>query len=183
LCLCSHNRAGHLFRGGVSYRTSVWRDWVIVDWHRDGKLPNRIYGFVDLRALPAHLTRSNHVNCGGLNNIKPGIYAIVEATVMLSEGIAGSELFDVLTAEVSEFDDGAVSKLMFHLADVEAFEEPCVVVPNVGGANNSCSWVEPKARWSELFVQWLCAPHSYDKTEDSTALEQLEQEEEDTHDE
>jgi len=58
LCSC-YNRAGHLFRGDVSYRVSVWRDWVIVDWHRDGKLPNRICVFVDLRALPAHLTRSN----------------------------------------------------------------------------------------------------------------------------
>jgi len=44
-------------------------------------------------------TRSNRVNCGGLNNIKPGIHAIVEATVMPSEGVAGSELFDVLTTE------------------------------------------------------------------------------------
>ena len=102
---------------------------------------------------------------------------------MLNEGVAGSELFDVLTTEVSEFDDGAVTKLKFYLADVEAFKEPCVVVPNVGGANNSYFWVEPKARWSELFVQWLRAPHSYDKTEDLTALEQLEQEEEESDDE
>jgi len=182
LCSCC-NRAGHLFRGDVSHCASAWRDWAIVDWHRDGKLPNRVCGFVDLRALPAHLTRSNRVNCGGLNNIKPGICAIVEATVMLSEGVAGSELFDVLTTEASEFDDGAVTKLKFCLADVEAFKEPCVVVPNVGGANNSCFWVEPKARWSELFVQWLRAPHSCDKTEDLTALEQLQQEEEETDDE
>jgi len=73
--------------------------------------------------------------------------------------------------------------LKFYLADVEAFEEPCVVVPNVGGANTSYFWVEPKARWSELFVQWLCAPHSYDKTEDLTTVEQLVQEEEEIDDE
>jgi len=79
--------------------------------------------------------------------------------------------------------NGAVSKLKFYLAGVEAFMEPCVVVPNVGGANNSYFWVEPNARWSEMFVQWLCAPHSYDKAEDLTAFEQLEQEEEDTDDE
>jgi len=112
LCICC-NQAGHLFRADVSCHKSVWRDWVIVDWHREGQLPNRIYGFVDLRALPAHLTRSNRINCGYLNNIKPGICAIVEATVMFSEGLAGSELFDVLTTEASEFDDGAVSKLNF----------------------------------------------------------------------
>jgi len=68
LCGCC-NRAGHLFHADVSDHKSVWRDWVIVDWHRDGQLPNRICGFVDLRALPAHLTRSNSINCGGLNNI------------------------------------------------------------------------------------------------------------------
>jgi len=102
---------------------------------------------------------------------------------MLSEGVPGSELFDVLTTEVSEFNDGAVLKFKFYLADVDAFKEPCVVVPNVGGANNSYFWVEPKARWLEMFVQWLRSPHSYDKTEDLTALEQLEQEEEDTDDE
>jgi len=32
LCSC-HNRAGHLFCGDVSHRVSVWRDWVIVEWH------------------------------------------------------------------------------------------------------------------------------------------------------
>mgnify|MGYP000423041102 CR=1 FL=1 len=63
-------------------------------------------------------------------NIKWGICAIIEATAMLSEGVAGSKLFDVFTPEVSEFNDGVVSKLKFYLADVEAFKEPCVVVPN-----------------------------------------------------
>jgi len=57
--------------------------------------------------------------------------------------------------------------------------EPCVVVPNVGGANNSYFWVEPRARWSEMFIEWLRAPHIYDKMEDLTALQQLRQEETD----
>jgi len=57
---------------------------------------------------------------------------------MLSEGVAGSESLDVLTTEASEFNNGAVSKLKFYLADMEAFEKPCVVVPNISGANNSC---------------------------------------------
>jgi len=178
-----YDQAGHLFCGDVSYRKSVWRDWVIVNWQRDGQLSNQIYGFVDLRTPPADLARSNRINYDGLNNIKPRICVIVEATTMLSEGIARSEMFDVLTTEVSQFEDGAVSKLKFYLADVEAFMEPCVVVPNVGGTNNSYFWVEPKARWSEMFVQWRHAPHSCDKTEDRTALEQSEQEEEDTDDE
>jgi len=178
-----YNRAGHIFRGDVSFRKSVWRDWVVINWQKEGQLPNRIYGFVDLRALPGNLVRSNRINYGGLSNIKPGIYAIVEATIMLSDGVAGSELFDVLTTEAGEFENGLVTKLKFYLADVEAFMEPCVVVPNVGGANNSYFWVEPRARWSEMFVEWLRAPHTYDKMEDLTAIQQLRQEEEETDDE
>ena len=168
-----YTRAGHKFRADLSYRKNVWRDWVIVNWGRDGKLPNRIYGFVDLSALPNNLQRSNGINYGGLSNIKPGIYAIVEATLEGCEGVIGRELFDVLETEVGEFDDGMVSKLKFYLADVNAFMEPCVVVPNVGGPNNSYFWLEPKARWSELFVKWLRAPHTQDITEDLTALQQM----------
>ena len=110
-------------------------------------------------------------------NIKPATYAMVEATTLGCEGVSGSEFFDVLETEVSEFDNGMVlTKLKFYLADVESFMKPCVVVPNVGGPTNSYFWAEPRARWSELFVKRLRAPHSYDKTEDLTALEQLEQE-------
>jgi hypothetical protein len=168
-----YNREGNIFRGDLSYRKNVWRDWVVVNWFRDGQLPNRIYGFLDLRSLPSDLTRSDRINYGGLTNIKPAIYAIVEATVEGCEGVTGSELFDVLTTEVGEIEDGSVTKLKFYLADVEAFKEPCVVVPNVGGPNNSYFWLEPKARWSKLFIQWLRAPHCDDKTEDLTALDQM----------
>jgi len=66
-----------------------------------------------------------------------------------------------------------VTKLKFCLADVDAFEEPCAVVPNVGGPDNSSFLLEPKAMWSKLFVQWLRAPHCDDKTEDPTALDQM----------
>jgi len=76
-----YNREGNIFRADLSYRKNVWRDWVVINWFRDGQLPNRIYGFLDLRSLPANLTRSNRINYGGLENIKPAIYAIVEATV------------------------------------------------------------------------------------------------------
>jgi len=78
-----------------------------------------------------------------------------------------------LLTEVSEFEDGSVTKLKFYLADVDAFKEPCVVVPNVDGLSNSNFWLEPKARWSKLFILWLRAPHSEDTTEDLTALKQM----------
>jgi len=66
-----------------------------------------------------------------------------------------------------------VTKLKFYLANVDTFKEPCAVVPNVGGPNNSYFWLEPKARWSKLFIQWLRAPHCDDETEDLMALEQI----------
>ena len=169
-----YTRNGHIFRGDLSYRKSVWRDWVVINWGKDGKLPNRIYGFVDLTRLPDHLEPAKRIKYGGLNNVKPAIYAIVEATVEGCEGVEASDLFDVLSTEVGAFEDGAVTKLKFYLADVETFEEPCVVVPNVGGPANCYFWLEPKARWSELFIQWLHAPHTDDVTEDLTALKRIE---------
>jgi hypothetical protein len=69
------------------------------------------------------------------------------------------------------------------LADVDTFEEPCVVVPNVGGPNNCYFWLEPKARWAELFVQWLRSPHNLDEQEDLTALNKLEEEEKEAEEE
>jgi hypothetical protein len=168
-----YTRKGHIFRGDFSYRKNVWRDWVVINWGSDGKLPNRIYGFVDLTSLPANLPRSNRISHGGLSNIKPAIYAIVEATVVGCEGAEGTDLFDVLQTEVGELRDGLVSKFKFYLADIETFQEPCVVVPNVGGPNNCYFWLEPKSRWSELFVKWLRAPHHEDEQEDLTALDKL----------
>ena len=157
----------------MSYRKNVWRDWVVINWGKDGKLPNRIYGFVDLRAIPSDLPRSRRGVYGGLMHLQPAIYAIVEATMEGCEGVTGSELFDVLSTEVGSFDDGQVSKLKFFLADVDTIEETCVVVPNIGGPGNCYFWLEPKARWSELFVKWLRAPHTEDKQEDLTAIEKL----------
>jgi len=105
------NRDGNIFRVDLSHRKNLWCDWDVVDWHRDGKLPNQIYGFVDLRLLPDNLTQSDRVNHGGLMNIKPAMHAIVEATAEICEGVAASELFEVLSTEVSDFEDGSVTKI------------------------------------------------------------------------
>ena len=47
-----HVRKGQIFRANLCFRENVWRDWVIVDWGEDGQLPNKLWGFVDLRELP-----------------------------------------------------------------------------------------------------------------------------------
>ena len=178
-----YTRNGHIFRGDFNYRGNIWRDWVVVNWGRDGKLPNRIYGFVDLRGLPNDLQGPRRVSYGGLGNVKPAIYGIVEATEEGCENLQGTELFDLLSTDVGGFTDGVVSNLKFYLADVDTFEEPCVVVPNVGGPNNCYFWLEPKARWAELFVQWLRSPHNLDEQEDLTALNKLEEEEKEAEEE
>lgn len=88
---------GHIFRGDVSYRKSIWRDWVVINWGADGSLPNRIYGFVDLTLLPDHLQGAKWIAYGGLRNVKPGTHAIVEATIEGCEGVEPTELFDALS--------------------------------------------------------------------------------------
>jgi len=113
------------------------------------------------------------MNHGCLNNIKPATHVVVGATAEDCEGVTRSKLFDVLITEVVKFEDGSVTKLKFCLADVDTFEEPCVVVPNIGGPDNGCFWLKPKARWLKLFIQWLRALHSDDKMECLTALDQM----------
>jgi len=80
-------------------------------------------------------------------------------------------------ADIGEMTDGSVTKLKFYLAEVETFEEPCVVAPNIGGTKNSYFWPVAKSRWSERFFEWLQAPHRHDEQEDLTAMESLEEEE------
>ena len=52
----------------------VWRDWVEVDWGDGGYLPCKIWGFADLRGLPAN----SGISFASLSNIYPSVYAIVE---------------------------------------------------------------------------------------------------------
>jgi hypothetical protein len=47
--------------------------------------------------------------------------------------------------------DGWVSSLKFYLANTQAFSEPVVVVPDVGGPTN-------RSYWKEDFTAWLDKP-------------------------
>ena len=35
----SHKRNGTMFRGHPCFRGNVWRDWVVIDWGDEGRLP------------------------------------------------------------------------------------------------------------------------------------------------
>ena len=71
-----HNRHGVIFRASPNYLGKIWRDWVVlIDWAEPlGKLPSKIYVFLDLRFLPD----GNNVDHSGYKGIEPAIYAIVE---------------------------------------------------------------------------------------------------------
>ena len=161
----SHKREGQIFRGTHSYLGLPWRDWVLIDWGRDGVLPSKIWGFVDLTSLPPK-TGLKH---GGLSNIKPGQYAIVESSAYRwgpdDEDRADSEIMQSILTEVEGMTNGYVTQLRFYLADVEAFQDPCTVLPDIGGANNAYLLVAGRAAWKEDFEAWIRSPHKYDVIE------------------
>ena len=59
-------------------------------------------------------------------------------------------------------EDGFVVESQFYLADVEAFEEPVAVVPDIGGRANDYFIVKNKTEWAEDFVDWLEEPSDLD---------------------
>ena len=160
-----HRRNGMIFRGSACFRGSVWRDWVVVDWGRGyGKLPSRIWGFVDL----SRLRRNSRIEAGGINNLQPGVYAVVECSQHVPNP-KNSELITEIQLEVGGWAGNFVSKIKFYLADVEAFVSPTVVVPNIGGPNNSYMWLKARQYWSGMFVEWLHSAHDNAELSDSAA--------------
>jgi hypothetical protein len=172
-----HERNGQKFRATPSYRGSVWRDWALVDWADYGVLPNKLWGFVDLLALPA----KSGIKYGGLANLAPGIYAIVENGNWRGEEY-DSELVREILLDCEMNPDGSVHDLTFFLADVEAIVSPAMVVPNIGGPKNSYLLVKERDEWRELFEEWLMSPHTEDVFSDIEESDE-EEDEEETEDE
>jgi hypothetical protein len=137
---------------------------VLVNRGKDGKLPNKIYGFVDLRGLP----QNARVNFGGMTRISPGLYAIVENAAYIDDEVEEnmSELLTPIEKEVGAKEDGMVSKQTFYLADVEAFLEPLVVIPDQGGEPTVYFMLKSRSEWRKLFSEWLEMPHKYDVIDD-----------------
>jgi hypothetical protein len=163
-----YTRDGVTFRADVNHHGRLWRDWILVDWGTYGALPCKVYGFVNLGSLPADLTGANRIRFGGLNNVAPGVYAIVEC-VVLEEDDKNSDLMVSMTTEVEDIRDGRVAELRFYLADAEAIMDTCIVVPDIGGPPNSYFWLKDPDDWANIFEKWLDAPHLDDliETEES----------------
>lgn len=161
-----HQRNGQIFRSDTVYRGTVWRDWVYVDWGNWGILPNKIWGFVDLTDLPLN----SGVEYGGLSNIPPGVYAIVENANWTSvleghndvDGKDDSELVRRIQTDVVKM-GGKVHDLVFYLADVEAFHQAAIVVPDIGGPENGYLVLKNRPEWREYFELWLDSPHADDE--------------------
>ena len=141
----------------------MWRDWVVVDWGYDGgKLPAKLWGFVDLRTLP----ENSGISYGGLGQIDPGMHAIVESSTITDEN--HDKLFRTIETEVGEIQGNRVSKLKFYLADVEAIADAAVVAPDIGGKPNAYFWMRTPSEWPDMFKEWLESPLENDDFVDET---------------
>ena len=157
-----HVRNGVKFRGHVSHMGEIWRDWVMVRWeNNEESKPCRIWGFVDLRQIPPDYD----VAFGGLACVQPGLYAIVENTKIRTDKyeVGLSCIFSPIRTMVKRWDGPTVVERQFYLADVEAFEEPVAVIPNIGGKANEYFIVKNRTEWREDFIEWLEEPIQYDE--------------------
>ena len=90
--------------------------------------------------------------------------AVVEAANVEDDDaeVGKSDLMTPIVKEVELLEGGTVGKRTFFLADAEAFEDPCCVVPDLGGPSNRHFAVKPRNQWAQLFVHWPEDPHSWD---------------------
>ena len=167
--LTEHQRDTVMWRGHPNFQgRGPWKDWALVDWGKHGVLPCRIWCFVDLTGLESG---SRRIGFGGIH-LKPNAHAVVESAEYQKdkEEIAKSDLFKPLIMDVDGMDeDGQVNSRKFYLADVEAFQGPCAVIPNVDGPANTYFLVKKRGEWANMFEDWLKKPHKEDVMEVSEA--------------
>ena len=97
---------------------------------------------------------------GRIDDIQPAIYGTVESAQYDKEreNEVQLELMVPITKEVGQMTDGQVTKLMFYLANTDAFLMPLAVIPNIGGPANSYLAVTkdipiPSVTRSEINIQ------------------------------
>ena len=94
----------------------------------------------------------------------PGLYAIVESAYMSNDEVElnRSEILVPYTKKVGRLENGYVMEQKFYLADVEAFDDPAVVIPDIGGEPNAYFLLKNRTQWCEQFVEWLGDPQEDD---------------------
>jgi hypothetical protein len=186
-----HSRGGQIFRAHPNYKgTGVWRDWVMIKWE-DGSLPAQIWGYIDLKFMA---TGTSVVLRNG-KTVENGVYAVIESANYVSNEDLGedpitTDIFTEIVLETEQLSPGGeVLVRRFYLVDVETFEKPIVVIPNIG-AIPKCKLLlmTPKAEWADCFIQFIMLPRADDEaqmaaTDDKQEqVEQVEQEEEEEED-
>jgi len=156
-----HVRGDTIWHGHPNFRgQGPWNDWAIVDWGVGyGKLPCHISCFVEVEDLPEG---HDAIEYGGIR-VKDGVYAVVESSTYENDKDEGwSELFEPIKKEIEELsgDGKEVVGRRFYLADVEAFDGPCCVVPDIGGPPNRYFFVHPRTEWSKFFLRFVQEPHT-----------------------
>jgi hypothetical protein len=165
-----HNRSGQIFRSHPNYRgKGPWRDWVMVKWST-GDFPAKIWGFVDLSALPAE----TRLRVDNETVVHSGVWAIIESCNYKKDpppakrgqiSPRSSEIFKKIVLEARAYDnDGSPTSRKFYLVDVESFKEPLVVIPNIG-TKSEFLMMTPRDQWSEDFKRWIHAVHRDDLEE------------------
>jgi hypothetical protein len=167
-----HKRNGQIFRAHPNFLGKEWFDWVLIDWGPEwGTQPAHIWTFLDLNELPAGTNFI--IGNTGMRLEKPGIYAVVESAYVNTNPneIEQSTLLIPICKEVNNL---LPLERKFYLVDVDTFEAPTCVVPDIGGEANAFFRLLPKKEWLSTFVSWLNAPYE--------EIEELDTEEEDDDD-
>ena len=55
--------------------------------------------------------------------------------------------------------DGIIEQRNFYLANTDAFQDPCCVIPDIGGPPNKYFVVKPRNEWAGEFIKWIMQPH------------------------
>ena len=149
-----HRRHGKIFRGDNDFRNGVWRDWAFIEWQNEGKVPNKIWGFVDL----SQMQEKCRVNYGGIR-LYPGTFAVVETSSYV-ENEMEQELSEIFVPIVKHFteNENADPTMQFYLADVEAISDTCAVIPDIGGPPNRYFYVKDRDLWKKDFEDFLEKP-------------------------
>jgi hypothetical protein len=108
-------------------------------------------------------TGRNSIEHGGIS-LKDGVFAVVEVGNLeaAAQEEVQSDLMLPILKDVVVDAEGLVEKRTFYLADTEAFEDPCCVIPDIGGPTNRYFVVQPRNEWANLFVAWVADKHSLD---------------------
>ena len=154
-----HEHQGAIFCSHTKFMGCVWRDWAIVDWGPEGKLPCQTMGFFDLTCLTCDKS-SPCASLGGLRWVTPGIHAIVECAYFPHDSSSQSELFCPIFKKFSPNAPVMSQWREFFLADVEAIVDAMAVIPDIGcPKKNTYFLLQPHCKWREMFNSWLDLPH------------------------